>query len=534
VQEKIRSPRELVDRILDIYSEVLESFATEEMGPTTALRLGLAALEAPERSKVLLHSASSALEQMGSRVAALVQVILASLAIKPREELASNPRMVVFESDLHGDLYALLSTLLRAGMVEFARDNPIGILFYDPEEDRAHSLANLAEYRDSWEGDRFRELLWRLQLLPSVVPRESYGRYINCGDLSDRGGQSEQVIFLLLRLQRLYRRLFPHCPAPRLMVGNHENFYIVNNKSSILNAVFCGASHTFATDFNISVDGASPRSEARLRNIARAIRLAVGDGTLRLAHSIGRTIFSHALITREMLVLLSRYFASMAAAVVESPLWEDPEDRVLKNKVQDLALKFGLLANLLSSGRELGEEQIGGLVGVLNEFNVLRVELIERQERIGGANALEWETYNPNLLPGEREMIEIMNGSYLGMDHRASITWQRRSLETKEKDLIPGVKYILGHDPSEDNRRWTPAPEIGGRIVYIDSFRSSGYSGGLTAAHYFAAEESFFGGEERFREKQAPVLSELEMVTPREMEFRALENFRLQLSQTEN
>jgi hypothetical protein len=187
-----------------------------------------------------------------------------------------------------------------------------------------------------------------------------------------------------------------------------------------------------------------------------------------------------------------------------------------------MAAKFIALAKTAGESRQISENQLGELIWALNGFSRLRLELVERQERLGGANALEWAV----LLPGEREIIDSMNGGGDDGRHVGYLTWQRRSLETGEEDLIPGVKYILGHDPSESNRKWSPALEIEGRIAYIDSFRSSGYNGGLTAAHYFAAEESLCGGQ-TFLGMQTPVFSELDLVNSSEMERRAQESFQL-------
>ncbi|MDR2777595.1 MAG: hypothetical protein LBB24_02395 [Rickettsiales bacterium] len=522
--EKLENLEDLVGMILDFYATTIEKYYSRDIIAGLVAKMGIEELGEDDRRKVTERLRTASVEQIETRITSLVYVILGCLTIKPEKSSGLGPEEFVFETDVHGDLAALLNTLLRTGMVAFDGENPVGMVFYDPLEGREYSLGDLEVCRKGIGEASFIELMRRVQLLPSVIPTEKYGRYINCGDFSDGAQQSEQTIFLILRLGQMYSEQFPESPSPRIIVGNHENFYIMGSESSILDAIMC-KNHTFSTDYNTSAEGISANSREKFRVIVEAIRAAVKGGSLCLVHRIGRTIFSHALITVEMIATLSGYFDSMVEAFQKSKGWNGSADRLLKGKIQNLAVELRTLAVLVSKSKKLTEEQIEMLVVALNEFNIIRVELIERHERMIGQSVNSEDTV-PDMLPGEQGIVEIMNGGGSGRNHRGSITWQRRSPETKEKNLIPGVKYILGHDPSENNRKWIPAPEIGGRISYIDSFRSSCHNGGLTMAHYFLANGSLFKGEQVFSPDISP-FSETSALTPKDIENRALEGFKL-------
>ncbi|MDR1494785.1 MAG: hypothetical protein LBI29_01970, partial [Rickettsiales bacterium] len=256
---------------------------------------------------------ASCLEQIEIRITNLIKIIIGSRTIKPKENLKSilGSNDIVLESDLHGDLMAFLHTLLSNDMVKFRENNPTGIVFWDPVDNEDYSVENLEEKMKNSGESELCSLLSRIQPLPDIIPTEIFGRYINCGDFVDRGEQTEQILFLIGRLHRTYKKQFPNFPTPKMIVGNHENFYIEGSKISIQNAIFCDANHLFSTSENTSVYATSKCSQHKIILMIRATRAAVKSGELCLAYIIGRTIFTHAVITKGMVSNLSIYFNAM-------------------------------------------------------------------------------------------------------------------------------------------------------------------------------------------------------------------------------
>ncbi|MDR1494796.1 MAG: hypothetical protein LBI29_02025 [Rickettsiales bacterium] len=503
---------DLVDRVLSLYNPSFLLYCADDFCDSLRSR--------SKEDKDLARNRN--LEEVENRLRLLIYMIVGSLATKPRKDLESDLSVnsVVVESDLHGDISAFFFTLLRNGMVEFNRSNPIGIIFLDPVEKKEYTLEKLEKRREEFErkfdGKEFASLMFHMQLLPDVIPTERYGRYINCGDFVDRGQQSEQMVFLIRRLYRLYSNLFGDYLIPRILIGNHENFYIAHDiEYSIRYAIANGANNTFSTGRNATEYGVSKNCMAKFSAISGSIREAVKSGELCLVYSIGTTLFSHAVITRGMVTELGKYFGAMARALVDSPTgWNDPNYVKLKERIQNLAVELKKMTNLVLGERDLTEIEIGKLVLVLNEFNIIRVILVER-------HGIEVEKGQTVLfLPGEEEIIQIVQGLT-----RESITWIREE-DLKMSDLIPGLKYIVGHDANRNNKQWPSTLRMECRISCIDSQRSLGYSEIGTAANYFQIPISFLLEGHRFSGKSAP-LSEVEYIMLDKLRDRALKGIML-------
>ncbi|MDR2777824.1 MAG: hypothetical protein LBB24_03585, partial [Rickettsiales bacterium] len=499
---RMNSISDLVDRIIALYRTVIEEYCSEDHtfdvnggsgSNTFGLGTGIDGL-------VRRSEASENLEriEIEERIKSLVHIMVAALTIRPSNDLELDDSSgVVLETDLHGDLMALMDTLLTSGMAKFNVNNPIGIIFFDPIGNREYDLDSLEELRRNLEKlnggleepdgsyKTFSGLMECIQMLPAIVPTEKYGRYINCGDFLDRGEQSEQVFFLIQHLGEIYREKFPDLPGPKIIIGNHENFYIPETTGlEIKNAIICGAKHMFSTKYNTTIEYLSTKSRQRFAMFSEAIRTAIDNGTLCLAHSVGKTIFSHVVITVEMVRDLSENFSKMSGALAVGDVWDEEEYEELKKRIQDLAGQLGSLTGTISASSGLDENQIENLVAALNEFNRIRIEIIRRSE-----------VNDSDYIQGESDILGIMGEKRERKEKHGGILWQRIDFVEK-KNLIPGVRYVCGHDAHEDNSEWRPKKKLAERVVCIDSKRSSSYYPATmtTRANYFLVNKSVFSG----------------------------------------
>ncbi|MDR2777374.1 MAG: hypothetical protein LBB24_01220, partial [Rickettsiales bacterium] len=489
---KVRSLEELEDRVLALYESTIEECYA---GPR--------------------NEDKESWEEIEGRIRGVVRAIVGSRHIEQKGKLGPND--LVFETDLHGDLVAFLNTVLSTGLVKFNEDNPLGIVFYDPLTDQEYDLHTFEKHVASLGRDRSIELMRRIQLLPDVAPTEDFGKYINCGDILDRGQQSEQLLYLIRRLCGGYSKKYPENSAPTIIIGNHEGLLIIPDYDNSLTVALIsaggknGANHIFSSikyiyGYCCDSDIKKQNCALKFRDMGMAVRTAIDSGEFTLAHRVGKTIFTHAVITVGMIENLSKRFNTLAEALENASGWDSRGDQTLKKEIQVLAKNLDLLAKRVSYPRDLSESEIDNLVDTLNKFNVARAKLIERRGRIAG---VEEET-NP-LLPGEYGIVKIMNQ---GIDD--DITWLRKRFTSNSTKLPPGVKFVLGHDPDpEEHRKWNP-----GMISYIDSYVSSGYNEGTTRANYFVADRSIFDSEGPFSEKRAPHIVS-EDITPAMLEERA-------------
>ncbi|GHU26907.1 hypothetical protein FACS1894152_2510 [Bacilli bacterium] len=315
-----------------------------------------------------------------------LEVIASNLYITPIEGSGIESGHIAVETDLHGDMNAFLNTLLKAGMVEFNKNNPTGVIFYDPQNKKSYTLEELEaeKTRIGTEGQNFTELMNRIQIFPDIAPTPKYSQYVNCGDFLDRGKQSEQMIHLI---NYLGDQCDDRCILrPKLIVGNHEGFYIdfLKDKERFSTMLENGAKTLFS--YNIQRDKQTCiKSEGlvfkKLKAMSDATRKAVEDGTLALAHNEGNTIFTHAVITRNMVRSLAERFEQLDKLYGKS----GEGDKELKDDVARLAVGFKYLYyEKIDKEIPFSEDDTTKLVEALNGFNRVRVKLIKRSEEKGG------------------------------------------------------------------------------------------------------------------------------------------------------
>ncbi|MDR1426077.1 MAG: metallophosphoesterase [Rickettsiales bacterium] len=402
-------------------------------------------------------------KKVNEKIDTLADIIFSGQTTEPDSKAQKND--FVFETDLHGDMKAFLDTLLKNGMVEYNPKNPTGIVFCDPQGNEEYTLGDLEAEKDKLSSEEFTELMDRIQMLPDVVPTEKFKNYINCGDFLDRGGQSEQMIPLVTRLCRKFKGQFPDSRMPTFLTGNHEVFYVDSDKE---NAIENGGNFLLALD--------EEQKNKKFKATASLVRKAVYDGTLKLASSKGNTLFSHTVVTKDMVKSLAENLSELSKDPgLAEALWPDA-----KKLVKKTAKIFRKLDKLIRDNKKFEEKEIRELVSALNNFNILRTKLVERREK--------FYDESKHLLPyldGEMKLIDIMSRG-----GRGSLTWQRRDY-TRESDLISGIKYVVGHDAIEFNQK-----NLGfnNKVFYADTGRSSGYNNGTTKASYFHCDRSAFEG----------------------------------------
>ncbi|MDR2077456.1 MAG: hypothetical protein LBP39_00645 [Rickettsiales bacterium] len=226
-----------------------------------------------------------------------LDIIWSSRAIKPLQYIGYND--VFFETDLHGDMRAFLNTLCETGAVKY-KDGEDALIFYNPEvirgEQETYTLSKLEALKNSSEAkfkEEYRKLMKKLQPLANVVPTERYSRYINCGDFMDRGKQSEQMIHMIHYLDRQCKKM--EMDSAKLIIGNHELYYMDSFSEEYTNGGGC-----CTCGYLNSISKKSPVYEEKTESLERAVKKAVENKILTLAHSVGTTIFSHVVITKKM------------------------------------------------------------------------------------------------------------------------------------------------------------------------------------------------------------------------------------------
>ncbi|MDR1425945.1 MAG: metallophosphoesterase [Rickettsiales bacterium] len=418
-------------------------------------------------------------EGVKQKINKLIDIIVSGKTIE-LDNVAEEGELV-FETDLHGDMGAFLNTLLKNGMVEYDTNNPTGIVFCDPQENKEYTLEELEAKKKISPSREFTDLMNRVQMLPAVEPTEKFKNYINCGDFVDRGKQSEQMIPLVMRLCKKFKDSFPNSEeGPIILRGNHEGFYADGDSRNAL-----GNGGNFLLVAENSTDS---ENDEKFRTIASLTRKAIYDETLKLAHSVKNTLFSHTVITKNMVKNLAKNLSELS------------KDPGLANvpgigegvSVEETAETFRRLNDHIENDEEFKENDIKDLASALNNFNILRTKLVEYREKAKNKTP---------YLKGEENLIEMMNGSFLvGGDYlyyKDNITWERRN-GTSRNDLIRDIKYVVGHDPvmaHESNLA------LNNKVLYADTVRSSGYNkDGKTEACYFHCEKSALGGSS-FREE---------------------------------
>jgi hypothetical protein len=251
------------------------------------------------------------------------------------------------------------------------------------------------------------------------------------------------------------------------------------------NSMFSTKSNTIVNYFGHATDSITNR----LREMTMSIRNSVMDGELCLAHSIGTTIFTHALITKDMVEEVANAFNKLSGALkAQEKSSTKKRINIDNNAIHNLAERFNTLSKLIKDDKPFDIEETEELVRCLNEFNIIRTVIIIEKERI--EESPEKEEYE--VLPGEDGIIKVMN-----MKQNGSAITDKRKYDTRKEEFIRGITFIQGHDTNRDFNgkserydKW--APLFDGIIAYIDSSRSSGYNEGITNSCFFRADEEYF------------------------------------------
>ncbi|MDR2077741.1 MAG: metallophosphoesterase, partial [Rickettsiales bacterium] len=296
-----------------------------------------------------------------------LDIIWSSRKIKPRDDIADDD--IFFETDLHGDMRAFLNTLCETGAVEY-KDDEEALIFYNPEVDvdwgeKETYTLNELEFLKVSNFEEHRKLMRKLQPLANVVPTDSYSHYINCGDFMDRGKQSEQMIHLINYLSRQCEE--EDIEPAKLIMGNHELFYLDSSSRSYLfnkGCCICGYLDTIEEESQMYLE--------KTTSLEKAVQEAVANKALVLAHSEGATLFSHVVITKDMVYGLAKALKQLAKEREKLTNSEPTAD-----EIYELADKFKELDTKIEDCEPFDENDAKDLADGLNEFLSMRPEIFK-------------------------------------------------------------------------------------------------------------------------------------------------------------
>ncbi|MDR2077742.1 MAG: hypothetical protein LBP39_02120, partial [Rickettsiales bacterium] len=325
--------------------------------------------------------------------------------------------------------------------------------------------------------EEHRKLMKKLQPLANVVPTERYSHYINCGDFMDRGMQSEQMIYMIHYLDKQCKDM--RIKPPTLIMGNHELYYIDSCSDLYVVAKGC-CTYGYLSAFKRE----SPMYLEKTQSMEKAVKEAVANKILTLAHSVGTTLFSHVVITKLMV-------KGLAEALDQIAKERSDATKLTAEEIGKLADKFKELDAKIEGGEPFDENDAKNLAEGLNEFLSMRSEIFKDFTTKPGFGL----SCNDNSTDGERQLFEMMNTTTGG------ITWNRIEDVTKDQ-LIPGLKYIVGHDTVKiDNVLYNSSiripPDFDNKVILADCLRSAGYNNGVTKANYVVANPQILW-EEKF------------------------------------
>jgi hypothetical protein len=146
--------------------------------------------------------------------------------------------------------------------------------------------------------------------------------------------------------------------------------------------------------------------------------------------------------------------------------------------IDKLAKKFTELSDKITSNQPFDENDTKNLADRLNEFSSMRSKIFKDYTKQLGIGLIR----NENSTKGEEHLLRVMGN----FTEERGIAWNRIG-NVKEDHLIPGLKYIVGHDQIKYYSMYHD-----NKIILADCARSSGYNGGgLTRASYAIAKPQF-------------------------------------------
>ncbi|MDR2077348.1 MAG: hypothetical protein LBP39_00070 [Rickettsiales bacterium] len=387
-----------------------------------------------------------------------------------------------FETDLNGDMAAFLNTLCDTKAVKY-KDGEDALIFYNPDvaagEEETYTLDKLA-YLKTTDAEKHKKLMEKLQPLPNVVPTTRYSRYVNCGNFMGRGMQSEQMIHMI---NYLHGQCKDDIKPAKLIMGNHELSYLDRCPLNYIDEGNC--------IYGKLINKAKPIFK-KAESLEKAVKKAVDNGALTLAHSQGTTIFSHTVITKSMVKDFAEALTELAKEKESSA---DSEPDV--EKIKELAKKFTELSNKIKNNKlPFNEGDATNLAKGLNEFLSMRSKIFKKHFDSIKINpnlrftGLSWndDTYTK----AETKLFNLMN-SY--GEKKGGITWNEIK-NVPEDQLIPGLKYIVGHDAKKEYSSMEPSKEHGNKVILADCYRSYVFNDYKTRTNYAVIEPEFLSGKE--------------------------------------
>jgi hypothetical protein len=316
-----------------------------------------------------------------------------------------------------------------------------------------------------------------------------YYKYVNGGDLLDRGQQSEIILLMMYFLHRQCRKL--GLKIPILLLGNHETYALsdetickklqTSGSSSIILWLSLYANSIFSSEYSCLRNNdciATATLRERLILQIEVLSLAVEDGMFSLVHNVGTTVFSHSIIVmgqlQDTLTRLNGLILEMEKDEIRELDVELPEfsrelewlfpiniRKKAKINIEDLKKmgeNFSYTINKVNKKENLDDADVGLLVQTLNDYNIFVQRIIimvknDIQRTSQGISQTRSNSQRRSLAAMSNvceTFLYFKNSIAIGW-LRADAIWNRNNNINNDPayNLIPGVTYIVGHDQSE-------------------------------------------------------------------------------------
>jgi hypothetical protein len=281
----------------------------------------------------------------------------------------------------------------------------------------------------------------------------------------------------------------------KLLIGNHEllygDRYIINlvrakngfspNQHIIENLGNCVFGDFSQLRNNRNCAGFLELLEEKANFTEEIAREAIANGTLSLAHSQGTTIFAHTVVTKNIVYDIAESVEIFYEETLQKLKTASNKEKTgeFAEKLNSLKTEFAALREKIEQGQVFDENDAKRLVDALNGFSSLRAAIVSKKKLNGDLT----------LSAGEYKVLLIVSGF-----NPNGLTSNRLG-ELRKSDLIPGLNYVVGHDPSSKHANMEPSEKLDRKVMPIDSGRFFGASNGFIAwANYGIAKRADFNG----------------------------------------